>query len=601
MKNISKYFVLLFILALAYPANAQDGDAVFNKILKEYTLNNDGSYDYREYKEIKLLSHMSFHRLYGETFVVFDPDYQEVVINEAYTIMKDGKKVVVPENAFNEVLPRAARHSGPYNGLRELVITHTGLEVGATIFLDYTVRTKAGFMQTFMGKEQVKDIVPIREKKLVIHVPEDQELQYKVLNIRTGPEINSGKGKKTYTFTFRELSENLNLWGSDHELEPVVFFSTAKDLERAYFPFVSQAAFTYPSNEAMAKKANALKDAAGDDLKAVLAIQKMVANEIGTWNIPLKYVAFKCRTPEETWKSNAGTPLEKTVLLATLLQKAGYRATPVAVIPNKYYDRTVGSLYVIEDFAVQVSDGMMDSYISATSTSTQDLGISLEGKSFLILDGAIESLKTYESITLKNEIIYHGDLTISVENKLSEKLFVNLKGSANPFFKLYLDSSYAKRYSSNVKEVKINTLEIQESIFNLKIEKENALEVYGAYAFLNIPSSNYGISSWGFSYIEKGRQVPIKLKELIKEEYHYMIELPESYELISPQVQLDVENPIGTLEISIRQEGNKIYIVRGISLKKDLIQYNEFNAFNELWKPWMNQSFTKIILKKAEK
>ena len=600
MKTFSRYFALLLILLLSFTVNAQDGDAVYNKIMKVYTLHEDGSYDYREYKEVKLLSHMSFHRLFGETFVIFDPEYQEVVINEAYTIMKDGTKVAVPDNAFNEVLPRAARHSAPYNKLRELVITHTGLEVGATIYLDYTIKTKAGFMQTFMGEEVIRENVPVKEKKVIVRIPENKELHYKVLNLRTGAEITEEKGMKVYSFTFREIRENMNVWGVDHSLDPVLFFSAAKDLERAYFPFVAQKAFTYPSTEAMTKKAIAIKDDSRNDMDAVLNIQKMVVNELGTWNVQLEYTGFTCRTPVETWKSNAGTLLEKSILLATLLQKAGFRAAPVAVIPQKYYDRKVGSLYIIEDFAVQVGVADAPIFISATSTSSQDLGISLQGKLFLILDGAIESLKTYESESLKNAIVYNGDVSISDENKLSETLVVTLKGNANPYFKLISDTAYAKRYSSHVKEAVITALDKKEGVFKLSIDKENACEKYGDYAFLNIPSSNFGISSWGFSYIEKDRNVPIKLPETIHEKYNFTIEIPEGYELISPAVTVDVNNGIGKVTISIKQEKNTVKVTREIILNKDLIRYNEFDAFNDLWKPWMNASFKKLTFKVPE-
>ncbi len=600
MKTISKYLLLAILISFSLSTFAQDGDAVFNKIVREYTLNEDGSTEFREYKEVKLLSHMSFHRLYGETFVIFDPAYQEIVINEAYTIMKDGKKVVVPDNAFNEVLPRAAAHSAPYNRLRELVITHTGLEVGATIYLDYTLKTKAGFMSTFMGEEIIRDIVPINEKEVIIRIPEGKELHYKVLNIRTSAELSQEKGMNVYTFTFKSLSPYTREWGTDHELLPRLFFSVAKDLGRAYFPFVAQPAFTFKANAGMETRAKEIKKENKDELKAILGIQKMVVDEIATWNLDLRFTGFKCRTPKEVWSSNGGTPLEKNILLATLLKKAGYTADPVAIIPDRYYDKKVGSLYIFDGFAVQVRTESGLIYLSATSKSSQDLALSQTGKKFLILDGAIESLKTYDAPATASEIIYHSDLSLSADDKLSGKLFVKLSGNANPYFSLYLDSAYAKRYGSNIKEVKINTLEKQESIFDLIMEKENACEQYGEYAFLNIPLSRSGISSWGFSYIETGRQSPISLKERITEEYHYMIELPEGYELVNPELSLNVENTIGKLEITLRKEGNVVFITRDISLKKNLIQYNDFDAFNALWKPWMNPSFQKLILKKPE-
>jgi len=598
MKTISKY--LLLILAFCFVQNvfAQDGDAVFNNIIHEYTLNEDGSTEYREYKEVKLLSHMSFHRLYGESFIVFDPKYQEIIINEAYTIMKDGQKVVVPDNAFNEVLPRAAAHSAPYNRLRELVITHTGLEVGATIFLDYTLKTKAGFVQSFMGEELIKDIVPIKEKKVIFRIPADQELKYKMLNLRTSAELTQEKKMKVYTFTFSGLSAYTNEWGSDYELLPRLFFSTSKDLARAYFPFVSQPAFTYQANQAMEAAVKKLKDDREDELKTILAIQKMVVDEIGSWNLSLQYTGFKCRSPEEVWNSNAGTRLEKTVLLATLLLKAGYSAVPVAIIPDKYYDKSVGSLYIFKGFAVQVKLGSGERiYLSATSRSSQDLAQGHPGSKYLILDGAIESLKTVKSVQTMAEIIYHGNLELDEGNKLKGNLLVKLTGSSNPYFSLNLDSAYAKKYGSGTKSVTLKTLNKKESIFDLEIDK-SVSEQYGDYIFMDIPACPTGINSWGFTYIEAGRQNPIRIKEVTFEQYHYQIELPEGTKLVSPEVYINLVNSIGKVEISLRQEGNTIYSTREIELKKDIIQYTEFDDFNKLWKAWMNPSLKKIIVKK---
>lgn len=601
MKTISKYILIVLSIFVYQNISAQEGDAVFNKVVHEYTLHDDGSSEYRAYKEVKLLSHMSFHRLYGETFIIFDPEYQEIEINTAYTIMADGQKVVVPENAFNEVLPRAAAHAAPYNKLRELVITHTGLEVGATIYLDYTLKTKAGYMQTFMGEEVIKDIVPVKEKQIIIRVPAEQELHYKMLNLRTAAEISQEKDAKIYTFTFRRLSAYTREWGTDYELLPRLFFSTARDLERAYFPFVAQAAFTYQSNPSMEAAAKKLKEEKEDELKTALAIQKLVVNDIGTWNLDLKYTGFKCRTPEQVWKSNAGTPLEKTVLLATLLMKAGLSAVPMAIIPEKYYDRKVGSLYMFKDFAVQVKVGPGERiYLSATNISSQDLGISLSGKKFLILDAAIESLKTYESGTKAAEIIYHGNFINDENEKLTGNLNITLKGAANPFFSLSLDTAYAKRYAGGTQNVKLHNLELNESIFDLEIVKRDVFDKYGDYVFMELPASRSGISSWGFTYIETGRQTPVKLQELIREQYHYVIQLPAGYKLISPAVDITVDNAIGKLSISLRQEGNTVYSTREIELKKDLIQFNEFGAFNELWKAWMNPSLKKIVFKKAE-
>lgn len=601
MKSLTIYLSFFLSFFIIHNALSQEaGDAVYNTLIQEYTLNDDGSTDYHEYKEIKLLSHMSFHRLYGETFVIYDPQYQELKINEAYTIMADGKKVVVPDNAFNEVLPRAAAHAAPYNHLREMVITHTGLEVGATIYLDYNLKSKPGYMQTFMGEEVIREIIPTKEKQVIIHIPANMELQYKVLNIRTAPGITEGKDTKTYTFSFKEMTESTGEWGTDASLLPRLFFSTAKDLERAYFPFVAQKAFTYQATSAMQDAVNKLKEEPEGELDLALAIQKMVVNEVGSWNLTLHHTAFKCRTPREVWESNAGTHLEKTVLMATLFQEAGLSAVPVAIIPEKYYDRNVGSLYMMKDFAVRVKTDDEFIYLSATHLHNQDLAYSLANKKMLLLDGAIESLRTMDPVNQRSEIICEATIVNHDNEKISGEMNVKLAGSANPYFRLSQDTSYAKKLVPGVTDVRLNTLSRNESAFTLELEKSGIFKEYNDYIFLQLFESGQGIASWGFTYIETGRQAPIKLRELITEIYRYTIELPEGYQLVSPPITVDIDNPVGSVKINLRQEGNLIYASREIHLKQDVINYSEFGLFTQIWEAWMNPASKEIVFTKAD-
>ena len=58
--------------------------------------------------ELTLFTHAAMNGLYGESFIVYNPAYQELKIHESYTRQKDGKIVKTPENAFVEVLPAAA-------------------------------------------------------------------------------------------------------------------------------------------------------------------------------------------------------------------------------------------------------------------------------------------------------------------------------------------------------------------------------------------------------------------------------------------------------------------------------------------------------------
>ena len=132
---------------LAIPGNLYAADeARYGLVSEEWTLNPDGSREYRYQMELTLFTHTAMNNTYGETFIAYDPKYQQLKINEAYTKQKDGTIIRTPENAFVEVLPSYAADAAYYNRLKEMVVVHTGLELGATIYLDYTIQTKAGYL-----------------------------------------------------------------------------------------------------------------------------------------------------------------------------------------------------------------------------------------------------------------------------------------------------------------------------------------------------------------------------------------------------------------------------------------------------------------------
>src|SRR6056297_3823206 len=118
-----KYLFLIIFTALVTLGMAQESDATYQMIHKTFTLNEDGSYKMKYHHKLKYHTYLSFHRKYGETFVIYDPHYQEINVLKSQTTMVDGKVVNAPDNAQNQVLPRYAMGSGEYNDLREYVIT----------------------------------------------------------------------------------------------------------------------------------------------------------------------------------------------------------------------------------------------------------------------------------------------------------------------------------------------------------------------------------------------------------------------------------------------------------------------------------------------
>ena len=188
-----KRYITTILCLLAFTAAYAGDEATYEKLHTSYTLAADGSQQFRRVMDLKLETHTSFNDLFGETFVVYDPEYQTLTINEAYTTQADGTVVPLPDNAVNESLPHAAADAPAYNRLREAVITHTGLEIGATIHLDYTLSTKAGFYPALEVCETLTEpAASVKDRRIEITVPTGTELRF-------DPAMKPRRSGDTYT------------------------------------------------------------------------------------------------------------------------------------------------------------------------------------------------------------------------------------------------------------------------------------------------------------------------------------------------------------------------------------------------------------------
>ena len=205
--NIPVIFLFFAAIFLSPQIRAQNEkyDAWYITLTKEYTLNPDGSMDYRYIKQQKLLTYRAFHNLFGETFVIYNPEFQQLKINEVFTLMADGKKIVAPQNSFNEVLPGYAANAPAYNSLREMVITHTALERNATINLDYQVHTEKGTFPAMTGNELLAENEPVKCLEIRVRVPVGQNLYFHMFNGGNQPEKSSDGKFQVYSWKLNDL------------------------------------------------------------------------------------------------------------------------------------------------------------------------------------------------------------------------------------------------------------------------------------------------------------------------------------------------------------------------------------------------------------
>ena len=602
---------LIIISALLFSAlfaQSENAEAIFEKITKEYTLNTDGSMEFRCVKQLKLQSYMSFNRLYGETFIIYNTDFQTLKINEAYTIMADSTKVITPPNAFNEVLPAEAAHSAANNFLREMVVTHTALEIGATIYLDYTITSIVGFMPALMGNEILEESSPIQEMEILVKVPTDVELYHKMYNLRTAPEVMIMGSQKVYSWKFSGIKAAPQEYFRSKYLEnvPRLSFSTVEKMENVITHITSQPAFDLVLSEEMAAFADTIKKQNLDEIKVLTSLQKEIAENMATDRASLKYTGFRVRTAEETWLSNGGTELEKCILLSALLNSVNIPSRPVFLAPLSFYNEKVGNLLLFENACVLAStksEGYI--YLSVTSMNEQNLANILTSEIMVGLEKN-KPFTTFQPNPPNNEILVTGEFSINEISTMTGKLHLEITGNSNPFLALKSDSSFIRtKISGNLikegaKSVKILNSNDAKSEIDLEVSKEKPLtEKAGLYRF-EIPVMKNGFENWHISYLETTRTDPFVIPGELTEKYAYTLTLPDGFEFVNKKENVSISNKTGSVRIIISPDDNKVMVERELKLTKKTIEPDEFNDFGALVNEWLDKNYRMLVVKKVK-
>lgn len=604
---MKKFIYTILCLSLLNFSYSQNADAEFLKVQKEFTLNADGSTDFRYVKELKLLSHYAFHRLYGETFIIFNTDFQTLKINSAYTIMADGKKIVTPQNAFNEVLPRFSTNAPAYNHIREMVVTHTGLEVGSTIHLDYSLHSEKALLPELMGNELLSESSPIKELIVKVKIPKSKTLNYKLLNIDVEPTVSIENSLKTYTWIFKSIpAESKDYYRlSNHKDAPHLMFSTAKDLNAVYKPFVDQEAFVVKTNDGMNELVKKTVSENSDQLAIALALQKVVANDLNTLAVPLNYNNFKCRTPIETWESNKGTQLEKVLLLTTMLQEANINAQPLATIPSEFFNEGIGDLSNFNAFLVRLDlEDYGEVYLSADHINKQNSKFNLEGNKVLLLDRDKEGLHIFPIENEINSIFVDGKFIIDEKEELTAKMHLTLEANSNPYFTFFSNPSAIKSLckgglgAGDIIASKSVELTQEKSRSFFEIEKKGAFKVFQNYLEFQLPYVSNGVDSWHINLLTSERNSALEIPETIHEIYKYSFEISDDLKVVSPAKNIEIKNEAGYLIISYETIGKTLEVTREIKLEKKIIKLECYTDFKKIMDVWNNTNFRKIILKK---
>ena len=497
-------------------------EAVYKHVEKAYRFDANGACEFRCKSELRVNTLFAMNELCGETFIVYNPKFQRVKINAAYTIAADGvTRVDVPENAFNTVLPSFAADAPAFNFLRELVITHTALEPGATIVLDYSVFSAETGGLLF---DEYADM-PFPCEHLVLNF-NGSVTEY--FNVAARSREQYFVAKKTIPVIYPGMP-----------VTPVRDFCTTENVALG--------------DEGMQLLKRLIRDTMSESEKRAALVQ-FVRDQVATIAIPSELLLeVHLRNPDTVISSAYGTRLEKARLLWALLSK------------------TFGDGFKI----VRTADD--DSY-AIECASGEKIAVA-PGKTVweeISLNFACEFSDGKERIRGTATV---APLLIVPEAKL---LAGDLLGAG-------------------MKPSKAEWLPGQD---RLLVQGERAAEATDGILIWHVPVAKRGIAAFDFETLPQERKSTLKIPvsgDAVSESYAYTVLLPEGWSPAAKASENKTENALGKVCFSVKQDGQKLVVVKTLELKKTTIAAEAYPEFRALMTSWFEAANNRLIIRVAGK
>ncbi len=609
MKAIHRSVFLSAVLLATAACAAQDiggkqtdADAVYTRIVHEYAMNKDGSTSYSCEKNLRYLTYFSFNRAYGETFIIYNPEWQSLAIGTAETRMADGTLVKAPANAFNEVLPRFAAEAANCLHLREMVVTHTGLERNAEARLAYRIDSKKGFMPGLSGKVVCGERSPVQELVIRIILPRGSKLNYEFLRSKAEPVLTQEGENIAYTWTLADVPmiPVESRQPAYDRLAPALHFSTY-DLNALRSHVMADRKLTAlpPAATAAVAAATAGKNA---PLERALALKAWVENNCALADGDPYYLGYKPYPAAATFGQAAGSKLDRAVLLSAMCAEAGLDASPVLTAAEK----TISSLHSFTGAAVLLRGaGGGDILLDPNTAQHSPIGGGLDGAYYLTLDGE-GGLSIYGDRRAKNSVSLVCDWTLRVDGTISGRSRAEQAGVFGAPFDPQRAAAQLKRalgragQGMKVSEEKGEKTDDLGSSAEAEVASTGRLENAGGLIAFALPATPFGIDEAHLQPGPVARATPVALPAAMSEELRLTLHLPAGMRLAVRPDPIRLKNGAGEVRSEVKYDGD-LEVVRMITFATDEITAENYPEFRKLLQAWDDPAHRTLFLSEGGK
>jgi|GEM_PF-1465315 len=610
---MKKFFFLAVVLILSLapaasataPASAPKStdEAQYIYYNQTFTLNPDGSQSARISFAQKIYTHTAMNSVYTERQIPYNPKYQKVVINSAYVVQSDGTRVEAPSNSITEFLPSEASKSLFYNNIRTVTIVHAGLDLGSTIYLDYTVVSSPDYLPELDVFTLLQQTSPIVEETVTIEAPANKKIRFCIREAGIGYTFSESTGRHASANAPAEepliAAPNSAVSGSSASSStfnsltfrlmniPASSQDPASSILCGDIPYLT--ATTWTSNEsALAYLArqidtatstwlsyNSLKfieQAHANDTEATQSLQDNVNATVSTIPISLSLSAFRTRRPEAVLASASGTEFEKAFLTHLMMNVCEIPHTLVAsysvnascdVLPLSAIDHIIVWSPALPQSVPYAAMKPLLPLASSSFSSNAPSGSSIADD--IRAANAPENLTFIATVNVTPDAVLCDNLTGGKLINTSTTPIVVLPGSDEGFAhnNPYAQMAYASR-TADILLPYSSVFESYDFTVNLTVVSNKPAATSSSATSSSATSSASSDSYDLYTEAMNSHQMPIAFNTQ----------------------PVDIINQVGSVHQRIMTTSDGFHVTRSLRIEKQVITSDDFEAFHALMAEW---------------
>ncbi|MFH1465804.1 MAG: DUF3857 domain-containing protein [Pseudomonadota bacterium] len=543
--------------------------------------------------------------------ITWDDGRASLEVLQAVTWMADGTEVPALANSLVPNTQPALEWAVPYAHMRDLVVSHVGVEHGSTSLLHYRVADRGATGAPLWGVEPLADGLPIQDLLVRIEVPAGTALQVGLVGgAAVQPQV-SDDGVRHLVQVHATGIYGLNTRENDGALGvPKLAWSTARDWKHLRSYLEAQVAPSIVADSYVQAKLQQVLDGSLEPEERLARIHDFIVKGVRSIDWPAAEFGYATRAAPQVLDSSVGHALDKAVLEAAMLRAAGFTAHVALVRASPEALPDVPAPVLFDQIWVRVARPGGDVWLEPTAGLDGANRCTIDGRPALVLDGKAEAPAAVTGCGEQRAAVrLHLELAPEGEKiAASGYADLDLHGRYNPVVAYDrakdrmkgLGGGYAGLFGDGERAV-------VPALHSLDGTSARASFTGG---HLEIPASGLvridlprvpGAVTAGDSQAWRGeRTLPVAVPAPGREEVALEITLPKGWEPAHLPEAVELKNDVGAFTRVVTRDGDKLTVLGTLVLAREVVAAADWPQLRALLLAADAPSAGALLLKKME-